>query len=246
MKILSTCVAFFLLLAMGLLGGTTAFAAQAAPLHAAPSGKILVGVVLTQHPNLIDFAGPWSVFENVRVKGRGNSKGEDVPEDDQYPFEVFGVGDDLSPIPMNGGLTVIPRYTFKNAPVPQIVIVGAQAGSPEMKAWLQKIGADPANQVVMSVCTGAFKLASAGLLDGKPATTHHGYYGEFEKYFPTVKLQKSVRFVRGDDRVFTSGGLTSGIDLALHIVELYFGRATAEQTASWMEYQGTGWHQRDR
>jgi transcriptional regulator GlxA family with amidase domain len=144
---------------------------------------------------------------------------------------------------MNGGLAVIPRYTFDDAPVPQVVIVGAQAGSPKMKAWLQKIAKDSANQAVMSVCTGAFKLAGAGLLDGKPATTHHGYYADFEKYFPNVKLQKGSRFVRSDDRVFTSGGLTSGIDLALHIVELYFGRNVAEQTTEWMEYQGKGWRE---
>jgi len=140
---------------------------------------------------------------------------------------------------------VVPRYSFDNAPVPQGVVVGAQAGSPGMKVWLQKISGNADNQVIMSVCTGAFKLAGAGLLDGKPATTHHVYYGDFEKYFPAVKLQKGARFVRSDDRVFTSGGLTSGIDLALHIVELYFDRAIAEQTASWMEYQGTGWHQHD-
>ena len=243
MKTLSGCALIVLLLTIELLCGRGASAAQTTPLHPLPSGKILVAVVLTQHPNLIDFAGPWAVFENVRVKGRGNSKGEDVPEDDQYPFEVFAVGDDLAPIKMNGGLAVIPRYTFDNAPVPQVVIVGAQAGSPKMKAWLQKIAKDSANQVVMSVCTGAFKLAGAGLLDGKPATTHHGYYADFEKYFPNVKLQKGSRFVRSDDRVFTSGGLTSGIDLALHIVELYFGRNVAEQTTKWMEYQGKGWRE---
>jgi len=218
-----------------------ASASEPAPLRPKATGKILVAVVLTQHPNLIDFAGPWSVFENVRVTGRGNSKGIDEPEDDQFPFEVFAVGDDLSPIKMSGGLTVVPRYSFDDAPLPQIVIVGAQAGSQKMKAWLQKVDADPGNQVIMSVCTGAFRLASAGLLDGKPATTHHGYYADLQKYFPEVKLQKGTRFVRSDARIFTSGGLTSGIDLALHVVELYFGRDVAEQTTSWMEYQGKGW-----
>ena len=223
----------------------TASAAEPAKLQPLPTGKIRVAVVLTQHPNLIDFAGPWSVFENVRVKGRGNSKDEDEPEDDQYPFEVFAVGDDLTPIRMNAGLTVVPRYTFDDAPAPQVVVVGAQAGSPKMKEWLRKVAAASSNQVIMSVCTGAFRLAGAGLLDGKPATTHHGYYDDFAKYFPDVKLRKGARYVRGDARVFTSGGLISGIDLALHIVELYFGQAIAQQTAGWMEYQGTGWHQKD-
>jgi len=243
MKILVRSTLIVLLALAALLGDTGASAAEPAPLRPRATGKILVAVVLTEHPNLIDFAGPWAVFENVKVKGRGNSKNEDVPEDDQYPFEVFAVGDDVAPIKMNAGLTVVPRYSFDNAPVPQIVVVGAQMGSPKMKAWLQKTAGNAENQVIMSVCTGAFKLAGAGLLDGKPATTHHGYYADFEKYFPDVKLQKGSRFVRSDDRVFTSGGLTSGIDLALHIVELYFGRSVAEQTTEWMEYQGKGWRE---
>jgi len=112
MKTLSGCVSIVLLLALELLCCTTVSAAQSAPLHPLASGKILVAVVLTQHPNLIDFAGPWAVFENVRVKGRGNSKEVDEPEDDQFPFEVVAVGDDLAPINMSGGLSVIPRYTF--------------------------------------------------------------------------------------------------------------------------------------
>jgi transcriptional regulator GlxA family with amidase domain len=59
--------------------------------------------------------------------------------------------------------------------------------------------------------------------------------------FPAVKLQRDQRFVRSDAVVYTAGGLTSGIDLALHIVQEYFGRQTAEQTAIYMEYQGAGW-----
>jgi len=239
----STSMAVFLFAAWALVCCSTVSADE--KLVAPKTGKIHVAVVITQHPNLIDFAGPWSVFENVRVKGRGNSKNEDIPEDDQYPFDIYAVGDDLTPIKLNPGLTVVPRYTFDDAPPPQIVIVGAQQGSPRMKTWLQKIAASPGNDVIMSVCTGAFRLAGAGLLDGKPATTHHGYYGDFEKYFPQVELRKGARYVRSDARVFTSGGLTSGIDLALHIVELYFGQDVARSTAAWMEYQGSGWHEKD-
>jgi len=235
-------VATFLAAAFGLIClATAASALETAKFVAPERGKIRVAVVLTQHANLIDFAGPWSVFENVRVKGRVGSKNEDVPEDDQYPFDVYAVGDDLTPIRLNPGLTVTPRYRFDDAPAPQVVIVGAQAGSPKMKAWLQKIAASRDNDVIMSVCTGAFKLAGAGLLDGKPATTHHAYLGDFEKSFPKVEVRKGLRFVRSDTHIFTSGGLTSGIDLALHVVQLYFGQDVAQSTASWMEYQGAGW-----
>jgi transcriptional regulator GlxA family with amidase domain len=206
------------------------------------TGKISVAIVLTEHANLIDFAGPWETFSNVRVPGRGNSKGIDDLEDDQYPFRLYTVSDQIQPLGISTGLTVTPQYTFENAPTPAIVVVGAQKGSDKMKAWLQKVAADPNTQVIMSVCTGAFKLASAGLLNEKPATTHHGYYDDFAKFFPNVRLQKGLRFVRSDAHIFTAGGLTSGIDLALHIVQLYFGEPIAQKTADWLEYQGQGWH----
>jgi transcriptional regulator GlxA family with amidase domain len=200
------------------------------------SGKIPVAVVVTQHANLIDFAGPWEVFTSARVPGRGNSKNEDVPEDDQYPFHVYTVGDSTNPVQVGLNLTVMPQYTFENAPTPKIVVVGAQMGSANMKAWLQKVAGDPQTEVIMSVCTGAFRLAAAGLLDGKPATTHHAYYNEFSKHFPKVQVKKNARYVQSDKRIFTSGGLTSGIDLALHIVELYFGEKIARNTAEWLEH----------
>jgi hypothetical protein len=108
-----------------------------------------------------------------------------------------------------------------------------------MMTWLRTMA--KRSDVVMSVCTGAFKLGEAGLLDGKNATTHHGAYGSFERQFPTVKLVKNMRYVQSDSVVFTAGGLSSGIDLALHIVQLYFGRDVAKLTARSMEYEGKGW-----
>ena len=226
----------------GVVGNAGGSAEKPAGLTPPKTGKIPVAIVLTQNANLIDFAGPSEVFGNVKVEGRGNSKNEDTPEDDQFPFTVYTVGDSTTPVKLGIGMTVVPQFTFDDAPSPRIVVVGAQQGSPKMKAWLQKTAGDPRTDVIMSVCTGAFKLAGAGLLDGKPATTHHGYYDEFSKYFPNVKLQKRVRFVRSDAHLFTAGGLTSGIDLALHVVELYFGEKVAQRTAAWMEYQGAGWH----
>ena len=92
----------------------------------------------------------------------------------------------------------------------------------------------------MSVCTGAFVLASTGLLSGKSATTHHNAFGEFAMDFPDVQLRRGARFVE-DGSVASSGGLTSGIDLALHVVERYYGREAAKRTADGMEYQGQGW-----
>jgi YHS domain-containing protein len=92
----------------------------------------------------------------------------------------------------------------------------------------------------MSVCVGAFVLARTWLLNGKSATTHHDAYKDFANEFPKVHLVRGVRFVE-EGNLATSGGLASGIDLALHVVERYFGRKVAEDTAYNLEYQGQGW-----
>jgi YHS domain-containing protein len=97
-----------------------------------------------------------------------------------------------------------------------------------------------AADLTMSVCTGAFLLARTGLLNGKTATTHHGSYGNFGMSMKQVRLKRGYRFV-DEGNVATSGGLSCGMDLALHVVERYYGRQVAENAAYWLEYQGEGW-----
>jgi transcriptional regulator GlxA family with amidase domain len=103
--------------------------------------------------------------------------------------------------------------------------------------WLRRIGSAPETDVLMSVCTGAFKLADAGLLEGKHATTHHDFLDEFARRYPAVTLERGRRYVQSAPHLFTAGGLTSGIDLALHVVALYYGEATAQDVARYMEYR---------
>jgi transcriptional regulator GlxA family with amidase domain len=104
--------------------------------------------------------------------------------------------------------------------------------------WLRSVQKDAA--VIMSVCNGSFVLAKAGLLDGKRATAHHGGYGMLRAMYPDVTVIRGMRYVE-DGKIATSGGLTSGVDLAMRVVERYFGRAVAEKTAKNLEYQGEGW-----
>jgi len=196
----------------------------------AADGDITVAFVLTQGSTMIDFAGPWEVFQDVMLTDGGGMR---------HPFRLYTISDSRKPIRASGGMQIVPDYTFEDAPPPKIVVVPAQAGAPQLAAWLRSTRKKA--EVLMSVCTGAFHLADAGLLDGKPATTHHDFFDRFASRFPNVNLQRGLRFVKTDDVVYTAGGLTSGIDLALHIVEKYFGRAVAEQTAVYMEYQGQGW-----
>jgi YHS domain-containing protein len=107
-----------------------------------------------------------------------------------------------------------------------------------MQEWLRS--AHQEADLTMSVCTGAFVLASAGLLDGRAATTHHESLDELEQNFPAVRVRRDVRYVEGA-RIATAAGLTSGIDLALRVVERYFGTDVAQRTAQYMEHESQAW-----
>jgi transcriptional regulator GlxA family with amidase domain len=195
-------------------------------------GKIPVAFAISEGVTVIDFAGPWEVFQDVHVKERGKEM------DEQMPFELFTVSEKLEPLTGSGGLKLIPDYTFETAPQAKIVVVPAQRGSDALHAWLRKV--TEATDVTMSVCTGAFQLGKAGLLSGKAATTHHDFLDRFAKSFPDVNVKSGRRFVEGD-KISTAGGLSSGIDLALRVVDRYFGREVALATATYMEYQSKAW-----
>jgi transcriptional regulator GlxA family with amidase domain/YHS domain-containing protein len=199
-----------------------------------PSDGVPVAFLLSDGAVMIDFAGPWEVFQDAAA-GKGMKMNMDL-------FHNYTVAESSKPITASGGMKIIPDYTFANAPVPKVIVIPAQSAqrdpSPAMQAWLRK-SAKTAD-VTMSVCTGAFVLANTGLLSGKAATTHHSSYKQMAMNFPDIKLERGARFV-DNGNIATSGGLSSGIDLALHIVERYYGREVAKATAYQMEYQGTGW-----
>ena len=182
---------------------------------------------------MIDFAGPWEVFQDVHVYDRGESM------DEMMPFRLYTVSETTRPFRSSGGMQIIPDYSLGDAPPPRVVVVPAQGGAGEATSrWLNQVYSSV--DVMMSVCTGAFVLARAGLLDGRTATTHHDFYDALEERFPKVKVKRGLRYVEGP-KISTAGGLTSGIDLALRVVERYFGRGVAEQTATYMEYQSDAW-----
>jgi transcriptional regulator GlxA family with amidase domain len=191
------------------------------------NGGIPVALLISAGLNVIDFSGPWGVFESVSVPGAN-----------EPPFRLFTVAESADVVVSGSGLKLMPHYTFANVPDVKVVVIPAQRGSDAMIEWLRKV--TPTTDVTMSVCTGAFKLAKAGLLSGKAATTHHEYLDKLQKEYPDIQVKRGVRFVEGE-RISTAAGLTSGTDLALRVVERYFGRAVAETTAAYMEYQGKGW-----
>jgi len=201
---------------------------------AAPAeGQIPVAFLISRGATVIDFCGPWEVFQDVSVPGRGRTPA------DTFPFRLFTVAESREPIAASGGLKIVPDFTFEDAPQPKVIVIPAQGGgTPALLAWLRK--AHKEADMTMSVCTGSFVLASAGLLDGRSATTHHEFLDQLERSFPAVQVRRDVRFVEGP-RIATAAGLTSGIDLALRVVERYFGGDVARRTAEYMEHEGQGW-----
>lgn len=192
-------------------------------------GRIPVAFAISEGVTVIDFAGPWEVFQDVMLNRQGM---------EQMPFQLFTVAEKTEPVTGSAGLKLVPDYTFDTAPQPKVVVVPAQRGSAALHEWLRKVSR--ATDVTFSVCTGAFHLARAGLLSGKAATTHHLYQDRLAREYPNIDVKRGVRFIEGD-KISSAGGLTSGIDLALRVVERYFGREVAQTTADYMEYQSKGW-----
>ena len=215
-----------------------ASAQQTRPLKPPATGKVNVAFLISDGANVMDIAGPWEVFSDAMLTSKGRAWHESDGDDMMMPFNVYTVSDSLKPVDANG-LSIVPNYTFDNAPKPQVIVIPAQGGrSAAQKAWLLANSANA--DVTMSVCTGASMLAAYGLLDGQPATTHHAYQQSMQKKYPAVHFVSGTRFVE-NDKIATAGGLTSGVDLELHIVARYYGSEVAQVTASFLEYHSDLW-----
>lgn len=199
------------------------------PLNAPAAGNLPVAFVLGKDAEVLDFAGPLEVFAGAPTKD-GNSL-----------FAPYMVAAKKDPVTVGGGMKVLPDHDFKSAPQPKLIVIPAMrfsAEDTEMFEWIRT--ASKATDVTMSVCNGAFVLAKTGLLDGKSATCHHGGFFGFAANYPNVRLRRGVRFVENGN-LASAGGISSGIDLALRVVERYGGHELAVQVADGMEYQGKGW-----
>lgn len=208
-------------------GGAAAQDTTSTRLPVPPEGSIPVAFVISKNAEVLDFTGPLEVFSAAWT-------------DDWDPmFKPYFVADSMAPVMVSGNMRVMPDYTFDNAPQPKVIVIPAmEGGSERMIAWIRE--ASKGTDVTMSVCNGVFELARTGLLDGKDAAAHHGGYFRFAGMFPLVHLQRGARYVE-EGNVAIAGGISSGIDLALRVVERYAGRAHVQGIVDAMEYQGTGW-----
>jgi transcriptional regulator GlxA family with amidase domain len=172
-----------------------------------------VQVVLFPEVQSLDVSGPFEVFNAANNIDPG-----------RYRVTTASVGG--APVRTSSGLNVTPDLALDRPPDTLVIPggPGTRRPQPEIVAWLRRHGAEPAR--VISVCTGAFLLAEAGMLDGRRATTHWAMCDTLAGRFPAVTVDPEPIFVRAG-RIATSAGVTAGLDLALALVEDDLGRDAA-------------------
>jgi transcriptional regulator GlxA family with amidase domain len=193
--------------------------------------SVTVGILLFDDVDILDSGGPYEVFLTAERLAR--RRGDDVA------FGVVTIGPTTAPVRAYGGMVVTPAVAAADAgPLDVVIVPGAIA--------IDTVTADPAimeavttlaqrAEVTSSVCTGAFILARAGLLNGRPWTTHWEDVDLLADRHERRGARRGVRWVDDDD-VVTSGGLSSGIAMALHLVARFGGRDLAMATARQIEY----------
>lgn len=183
------------------------------------NNRIKIAFYLQDGVEVLDFAGPMEVFAYAG-------------------YDVFTVSKTKDPIETQGILTFVPDYSIEDAPEADIMaFFGGNSSEPtkdrKVIKWVTNRIED--TNYFFSVCTGAFILGEAGLLDGRTATTFHNALDGLEKSYPKAKILRDVRFV-DNGNVITTAGISAGIDGALHLVAKLNGLEAAEEVAYYMEY----------
>jgi transcriptional regulator GlxA family with amidase domain len=191
-----------------------------------------VGIVIYEEVEVLDFCGPFEVFSVTRLR-------EEKRRDEPSPFLPVLVAETPGPVTATGGMQVLPHHAMSDCPPLHILVVPGGWGfrhylqNASLHQWLRSRASQA--EIVAAVCTGSLLLGSAGLLDGLSATTHWRFLDTMRDTHPAVSVRYDKHFVR-DGRVFTSAGISAGIDMSLKVVEQYFGDTVARATARHMEY----------
>ncbi|PHN06487.1 AraC family transcriptional regulator [Flavilitoribacter nigricans DSM 23189 = NBRC 102662] len=183
-----------------------------------------VAIFIYDGVEILDFSGPGEVFAATHPEGGA--------------MNVYTVAATKEPIISQGFVRILPEYSIKDAPKPDIIVLPggntrSSVDNPEVIEWVTSVAPDL--DAAISVCTGVFILQKTGLLDGLKATTWHGAIDGLKARAPKTEVLENTRWV-DNGRIITTAGVSAGIDGALHIVEKLYGRAAAEATAHYMEY----------
>ncbi|MBO9343693.1 MAG: DJ-1/PfpI family protein [Roseiflexus sp.] len=191
--------------------------------------KRTVAILIFDDVELLDFAGPFEVFSSVR----------NLTGDHERLMDVFAVAESLTPVRCRNGLVVQPERTIDECPPVDVLVIPGGAGvrpaleRSNLVEWVRTRAQEA--ELTVSVCTGSFLLAQAGLLSGRPATTHWERINEMRERFPDVEIVEDERWVDTGE-IITAAGVSAGIDVALHVVRRLYGADVARATALGIEY----------
>jgi transcriptional regulator GlxA family with amidase domain len=187
-----------------------------------------IAIFLFDDVEVLDFAGPFEVFSVTNWLS------------DYAVSKVYTVARKKAPVVARNGLSVNPDFAIAESPTPDFMIIPGGQGTDKVLEqedvidWIRKC-AESAEKI-MSVCTGSLLLAKAGLLEGLRATTHHMVFDQLAQLAPNTEIVRGERFV-DNGKIITSGGISAGIDMSLHVVEQVYGEEMALKTAAIMEYR---------
>lgn len=184
-----------------------------------------IGIYIYDDAEVLDFSGPFEVFSTAKRLA-------------QNDWNIFFVSQNNSIVTARGGFLVNSHYTFENHPEIDVLVVVGGVHAEEVKKtcvieWIAQV--ETTAQKVVSVCTGAFLLAEAGLLNGLPVTTHWEDIPDLKASYSKLNVIDDKRWV-SKGKFITSGGISAGIDMSLFLVSELSSQELSEKTARQMEY----------
>jgi len=192
----------------------------------------VIGIYVFDDVEVLDFAGPFEVFSTAsRVAARDR--------DGAPLFDVHLIADEPRAVLARGSFPVVCRHSIAAHPPLDVLIVPGGVVTRELDraaviAWIAAQAKTAA--VTASVCTGAFLLARAGLLDGRRVTTHWGDIDDLRRMFPALEVASGPRWI-DEGSIVTSAGISAGLDMSLHLVERLGGADLGGRTARQMDYE---------
>lgn len=192
-----------------------------------------IGIYVYHGAEVLDFAGPYEVFTTAtRVKAGRDSAAAPI-------FNVFLIAQGINPVQARANFTVQPHYSFEDHPFVDVLIIPGgihtnELENLELMRWLGALSHE--TRITASVCTGAFLLARAGILQNQSCTTHWEDIPDLQAMFPSLAVQEEVSWV-DNGHIITSAGISAGIEMSLHLVARLAGKDLAIKTARQMQYR---------
>ena len=184
-----------------------------------------IGIYIYDQAEVLDFSGPFEVFS---VANRLAKLG----------WNIWLMAEEKSLVEARGVFQVKPHYSIQNVPELDVLIVVGRVHSDELRKtevinWIRKT--TEKTQITASVCTGAFLLAEAGLLDGLEVTTHWEDISDLHRNYKNLQVREGIRWIE-QGKLFAAAGISAGIDMSLELVSRLASAELAEHTAGRTEY----------